>query len=202
MFGHAARIPPCSARRARVAEAPRLHAARTVHDTGWRTEDLMWEMLQERAALACRQGRPEAAPARWDEGLEIAGARFAAGDPRYAASLVNAGVGLAMRGLAHQATRSFDRALLAWSESWRWLADADLPRVEADRLIRGAKARTLTLRRGRPLLAEDGVARWLELRRQPFADIRKLHAAVLLMAPTVDGCADERSELRSERTSA
>jgi hypothetical protein len=174
-----------SGRRARVGAPPRLHAARTEDDTGWRTADLMWEQVQERAGLDCRRGQPEAALARWDEGLQIASACFAQSDPRHAASLVNVALGLQLRGFAQQADQAFDRALFVWSESWRWLARADLERAEAEDLIRSAKARTLALRRRRPLAAEDRLGRWLELRREPFGDLRKLHAAVLLSAPEI-----------------
>lgn len=191
-----------SGRRARIEAPPRLRAARTEDDTGWRTEDLMWELVQERAGLDCRQGRPEAALARWDEGLEIASARFAESDPRHAASLVNVAIGLQIRGLVHQANQSLDRALFAWSESWRWLARADLERTAAEDLIRGAKARTLALRRRRPLAADDRVGRWLELRRQPFGDMRKLHAAVLLSAPEIDATETVDDPGTLQRTSA
>ncbi len=169
--------------------------------------DLAWERSQEQAALAYRAGDVATASRLWAEALEIATRHFGRGDPRLAASLTNQALVMRRRGQAYQANRLFEGALLAWADSWRWIllmtparrAQTSRP-ADSDRLeIYDPAARacfTALAERGRAAtenlerydqLPEPGLADWLELKPRRLSDLRKLLAAVLLIAPGPHG---------------
>jgi len=178
------------------------HDARAVAG-GFSAADLAWERCQEQAALAYRAGDAASAARLWQQALTIAEQHFGRGDPRLAASLTNQA--LVMRRLRqdYQAKRLFEDALLAWSETWRWIyLMTPRPAVAAERVsqsnqlaIYDAAARrafTRLAERGRDatarlerydVLPEGGLAEWFEIKPRRLTDLRKLLAAVLLLAP-------------------
>jgi hypothetical protein len=170
--------------------------------TGFAAADLAWERCQERAALAFRAG--EAAPPAqlWEQALAIAEQHFGRGDPRHAASLTNYALVMRRRRQDYHAKRRFEEALATWGDSWRWI-HLMTPRPagaaqhgRSDRLevygpaARGAfaalaergRAATARLERHDELPA-GGLATWFEIRPRQMTDLRKLLAAVLLIAP-------------------
>lgn len=165
---------------------------------GWTPDDLAWERCQEEAALALRAGDPATAAARWARAFEIADRFFVRGDPRIAASLANQAPMLRRARRPHQAQRMLGRALVAWGESWRWVqlmrrqrpgvaaashaGDPGELRAACLGLIRLGRAATVALERQIPPPV-DGLDLWQRLRPQRFTDLRKLLAAVLLIAP-------------------
>jgi hypothetical protein len=171
--------------------------------TGFAAADLAWERCQEQAALTFRAG-DAATPSRlWEQALAIAGPHFGRGDPRRAASLTNCALVMRRRRQDYQAKRLFEEALTVWDDSWRWihlmippLAGPSPRRGHSDQLeiydpaTRGAfaalagrgRAATARLERYDELPA-GGLATWLELKPRQMTDLRKLLAAVLLIAP-------------------
>ena len=165
--------------------------------------DLAWERCQEQAALAYRGGDAVAASRLWAEALDIATKHFDRGDPRLAASLTNQALVMRRRRQDFQAKRLFEDAFLVWADCWRWILlmtpghPADLPHAaHSDQLeIYDATARayfTALAARGRAATArlerydelpQEGLAEWLELKPKRLSDLRKLLAAVLLIAP-------------------
>jgi hypothetical protein len=169
--------------------------------------DLAWERCQERAALAYRAGDVPTASRLWAEALEIATKHFARGDPRLATSLTNQALVMRRRRLDYEAKRLFEDALAVWADSWRWILlmtpghPAILRRsAGSDRLeIYDPSARayfTALAARGRAAterleqsdeLSKEALIDWLALKPKRFSDVRKLLAAVLLIAPAPHG---------------
>ncbi len=167
------------------------------------TADLTWERCQERAALAFRAGDAVSAARLWEQALAIAEQHFVRGDPRLAASLANHALVMRRRRQDYQAKRLFEDALLAWDETWRWIhLMTPQPTVVSERVtqsnqlaIYDAAARdafTRLAERGREATAclerrdelpEGGLAEWFEIKPRRLTDLRKLLAAVLLIAP-------------------
>jgi hypothetical protein len=162
-----------------------------------------WERCAERAALAYRTGDPSVSSRLWAEALEIADQHFARGDPRLATSLTNQALVMRRRRQDYQAQQLFERALAVWDDCWRWVylmtpghPWIDQKQVQSDQLAvydesartyfsalteRGRKA-TATLERYDEL-PEGGLDEWLEIKPRRPSDLRKLLAAVLLIAP-------------------
>jgi hypothetical protein len=167
------------------------------------TADLAWERCQEQAALAYRGGNIIAASRLWAEALEIATRHFGRGDPRLAASLTNQALMMRRRGEILQARRLFEGAFVVWADSWRWIllmtpGHPSRPRrsAQSDQLeIYDSTARayfTALVERGRAATEQlerydepprEGLAEWLDLKPKRLSDLRKLLAAVLLIAP-------------------
>jgi hypothetical protein len=172
-------------------------------DAGFSPADLAWERCQERAALAYRAGDVATAARLWEQGLAIARKHFGRGDPRLASSLTNQALVMRRRRHDYQAQQLFDEAFVVWEASWRWIClmtpgDRAAPRrsAQSDRLgvydlaaravftalaDRGCAA-TAWLERHDALL-DDGLAEWFELKPRRLSDLRRLLAAVLLIAP-------------------
>jgi len=170
---------------------------------GFAAADLAWERCQERAALAFRAG--EAAPPTQlrEQALAIAEQHFGRGDPRHAASLTNCALVMRRRRQDHQAKRLFDDALVAWDDSWRWIhlmtprpvgAASRLRHSDQLEVYRPAarNAFAALAERGRAATARlerydelpaGGLATWFEIKPRQMTDLRKLLAAVLLIAP-------------------
>ena len=170
---------------------------------GFAAADLAWERSQERAALAFRAGDAAAAARLWEQALAIAGQHFGRGDPRRAASLTNHALVMRRRRQDYQAKQLFEDALTAWGDSWRWIylmtprPAGAWPRLERsnrlevyDPTARSAfaalaeRGRAATARLERyDELPEGGLAAWLDMKPRQMTDLRKLLAAVLLIAP-------------------
>jgi hypothetical protein len=106
------------------------------------------------------------------------------------------------RGQVYQAKRLFEEAFTVWEDSWRWIylmtpgRQTSRQKAQSDRLAtyddtvrawftalaeRGCAATAMLERFD--LLPKDGLAEWLELKPRRLSDLRKLLAAVLLIAP-------------------
>jgi hypothetical protein len=184
-------------------------AARAGHEggaavrTGFSAADLAWERCQEQAALAYRKGDVATAARLWEQGLSIARKHFGRGDPRLASSLTNQALVMRRRRQLYLAGQLFEEAFLVWEASWRWIylmtpgdrvapstsAQSDhLPvydlaaRAHFSALAERGCAATAWLERHDQLL-DDGLAEWLEIKPRRLSDLRKLLAAVLLIAP-------------------
>jgi hypothetical protein len=176
---------------------PRMLAA------GFAAADLAWERAQEQAALAFRAGDTAAAARLWEQTLAIAEPHFGRGDPRRAASLTNQALVMRRRRQDYQAKRLFEDALAVWGDSWRWIhlmtprpAGAWQRLEHSDQLeVYDPAARSAfsaLAERGRLAterlerydeLPAGGLAAWFDLRPRRLTDLRKLLAAVLLIAP-------------------
>jgi hypothetical protein len=169
---------------------------------GFSAADLAWERYQEQAALAYRAGDVAAAARAWEHALAIAQRHFGRGDPRLAASLTNQALVMRRRRHEYEAKRLFEEAFLVWADSWRWIylmtpgRQTASGKAQSDRLAiydatarawftalaeRGCAATAMLERFDR--LPKDGLAEWLELKPRRLSDLRKLLAAVLLIAP-------------------
>ena len=183
----------------RTAEEHAAHAA----GGGFSAADLAWERCQEQAAVAFRAGDAATAARLWAQALAIAEQHFARGDPRLAASLTNQALVMRRRRQDYQAKRLFEDALAAWDESWRWIHlmtprpagasgrpersnrlpvyDPAARRTFSAHAERGRQATTRLERHDQ--LPVGGLAEWFDLKPQRLSDLRKLLAAVLLIAP-------------------
>jgi len=170
---------------------------------GFAAADLAWERAQEQAALAFRAGDAAAAVRLWEQSLAIAEQHFGRGDPRRAASLTNQALVMRRQRQDYQAKRLFEDALAAWGDSWRWIhvmtprPAGAWQRLEHTNQLEvydpGARSAFSALaERGRVATArlerydelpEGGLAAWFDLRPRRMNDLRKLLAAVLLIAP-------------------
>jgi hypothetical protein len=161
--------------------------------------DLVWERLQEQAALAYRAGDALSAARAWEQTLAIAREHFGRGDPRLAASLTNQALVMRRRRQEWQAKQMFEEAFTVWAESWRWIhlmtpsrrATPQRERLEVyepaaracfTALADRGCAATAWLERHDELL-DDGLADWFAIKPRRFSDLRRLLAAVLLIAP-------------------
>ncbi|MGI9485590.1 MAG: tetratricopeptide repeat protein [Geminicoccaceae bacterium] len=164
------------------------------------TVDLAWERCQEQALQAFRTGDATSARTNWAKALEIAERHFERGDPRIATSFSNHAFALVRRESIHQANNYFQRAMIAWEESWcwiPWMAPSTKPdEVEAapyDRetqegfyaLIRRGQAITETLWRENRLSETEGDD-WSKVKPNAMTDIRRLFSAVFLMPTARD----------------
>ena len=176
-------------------------AGRRRRRAGFSAADLAWKSCQEQAALAYRGGDVVTASRLWAEGLTIAEKHFGRGYPRRAASLTNQALVLRRRRADFQAKRLFEDAFAVWDESWRWILlmtpghPAAQPEQIDQLLIYDPSARayfSALVERGRAATArlerydrlpDAGLAEWLEIKPRRLSDLRKLLAAVLLIAP-------------------
>jgi len=163
--------------------------------TTWSEHDLLWERDQEQAAAAFLAGDPVLPPRLWGHAFHIAERHFGRGDPRLACSLTNQALVHRRQGDIHRAQLLFDWALETWDHSWRWLAMMTPARPDQGVAIYGAEAQATfrqLIARGRAATAAlerreelpaNGFEPWQTLRPRQLCDLRKLLAAVLLMAP-------------------
>lgn len=157
--------------------------------------DQTWERCQEQALQAFRRGDIASARTNWAKALEIAGRHFERGDPRIATSLNNQAFALLRQKSIHQANAHFERAMIAWEESWCWIpwmapstkpgedeaAPYDRETQEAFyNLIRQGKEITEVLWRENRLSAVEGDD-WQTVKPKSMTDIRRLFSAVFLM---------------------
>jgi hypothetical protein len=177
------------------------HVARPVAG-GYTAADLSGERCQEQAALAFRAGDAASAAQLWEQALAIAEQHFDRGDPRLAASLTNQALVMRRRRQDYQAQRLFADALMAWGETWLWIhLMTPQPAGGADGAERSNRleiydpaaraAFTALAERGRAATAwlerydqlpAGGLAEWLQIKPRRLTDLRKLLAAVLLIA--------------------
>jgi hypothetical protein len=165
------------------------------------TADLAWERCQEQAAIAFRAGDAILPPRLWAQALAIARKRFGRGDPRLASSLTNHALVLRRRRQEYQAKMLFEEALDTWDDSWRWIhlmtpGRAPLGSRRSDHLaVYGPAARAwfhALARQGRAATValehrdermRTGLQEWFAIKPERICDLRKLLAAVLLIAP-------------------
>lgn len=158
--------------------------------------DLTWERLQEQAMHAFRAGDTAIATANWAKALEIAERYFDRGDPRLAASRSNQAFSLMRQKQIHQANTLFQQAIAAWEASWRWVPLMVAPRLPDDieslpygkavqdefyGFIKQGKHMTEALQQEQRLPV-GGLEEWQEVKPHSMTDVRKLFAAVFLMA--------------------
>jgi hypothetical protein len=182
-----------------------LPDAEALARAGWSDAELTWEQIQETAAEALLAGDWPQAGSLWAVGLDLARATFEAGDPRLATSLANRAVAVRRAGDDAAAQPLFEAALAVWARSGPWvLALAPERRARSStyhlRLEsrypggyeRHARARHAAraeegraaaeaLRDGRQS-SRGALARWRGERPAGYVDVRKLLAAVLLLA--------------------
>ena len=180
----------------RVAAAPQSRVLSTEF-----TADLAWERCQEQAAIAFRAGAAVLPSRLWAEGLAIARKSFGRGDPRLATSLTNQALVLRRRRQDYQAKMLFEEALQVWDDSWRWIhlmtpgpvtlgprhsdhLDVYDPNARAwfNALAGRGRAATVALERYDQRMA-TGLDAWYAIKPGRMSDLRKLLAAVLLIAP-------------------
>ena len=177
-------------------------AGGTAFAAGFSAADFAWERWQEQAALAYRAGDVATAVRAWEQALAVAEQHFGRGDPRLAASLTNQALVMRRRRHEYQAKRLFEEAFAVWADSWRWIylmtpgRQTTSQQAQSDRLAtyddtarawftvlaeRGCAATAMLERFDQ--LPKDSLAEWLELKPRRLSDLRKLLAAVLLIAP-------------------
>lgn len=169
---------------------------------GFSASDLAWERTQEQAAQAFQAGDAASAARLWAQGLEIATKHFGRGDPRLAASLTNQALVMRRQRQDYQAKQLFEQAIAAWGETWRWIqlmtpqpAGAAVRLEGSNQLeVYDAASRstfTALAERGRAAtmrlerydeLPRGGLEEWHEIKPRRLTDLRKLLAAVLLIA--------------------
>jgi hypothetical protein len=170
---------------------------------GFAAADLAWERCQEQAALAFHAGDVATSARLWQRALTIAQEHFARGDPRLAASLTNQALVMRRQRHDYQAKRLFEEALAAWDDSWRWiLLMTPRPagawhRLEHSNQLEvydavacswfsalAERGRLATARLERyDELPAGGLVDWFDIKPPRLNDLRKLLAAVLLIAP-------------------
>jgi hypothetical protein len=105
---------------------------RTALAGGWRRSDLYWERIQETANRELRSGRRRRAAGMFLSAMAIALTCFPRTDPRYAASLANAGFALRVFRLEAAAARFYRDAIEIWSVADRTLEAAEIrPRARS-----------------------------------------------------------------------
>lgn len=156
------------------------------------TVDVTWEQIQDSALRAFHTGRTELASRNWERGMVVARRHFGPADPRLAASLTNHGYVLRRCGERYEAERHLREALNVWERGWRWtgrMAPSNAPdcvypaaaRTWFDALINQGHAATWRMRI-HDELPEYRLHLWTEHRPMWLCDVRKLMAAVLLIA--------------------
>lgn len=173
-------------------------AERTKHDANQGNVDATWERVQERALKAFRGGDQAAAINGWTKAFDIAKQRFTRGDPRLAASYTNQAFALIRQNQLHRATLLLADAVRCWEDSWRWVplmqplpADGQREENRFDEatqqefydFIKKGQAITETLAAERKLPL-GGLEDWERHQPPTMCDVRKLVAAVFLMAST------------------
>ncbi|MEM7222027.1 MAG: hypothetical protein AAF495_03550 [Pseudomonadota bacterium] len=171
---------------------------------GWSSEDLEWEIKQERAAAHLRAQDLTQAGNFWQDGLELARAHFAENDPRLGTSLANAAYGLRAAGNNSLADSRFAESLRVWSGYGLWIQAMPLDqrarsslfhlRMELKHRDQYEKTARERLRRfgeeshkaivelaagGPPLLR--GLERWRAEKPATFSERRKFLSACLLL---------------------
>lgn len=172
---------------------------------GWSEEELTWEQVQESAAEALLAGDWRQAGSLWTVGLDIARVTFEASDPRLATSLANKALAVRRSGKQAAAAALFDDALAVWACSGPWVlalaperrARSSTFHLRLERRHPGGYDRQARARH--TALADEGHAatkalrtsgrsprgsleRWRRERPAGYVDVRKLLAAVLLLA--------------------
>lgn len=182
-----------------------LPDAEALARAGWSDAELTWEQIQETAAEALLAGDWQQAGSLWAVGLDLARATFEACDPRLATSLANKAVALRHDGKAAAAEKLFDEALAVWACSGPWVLalaperrarsstyhlrlESRYPggydqhaRARHGALAEEGRAAVEALRAGREF-PRGALARWRGERPAGYVDVRKLLAAVLLLA--------------------
>jgi uncharacterized protein (DUF1684 family) len=177
-------------------------------DPAWTPADTDWERLQVAAADAFAASDLAGAAASWAAALRTARASFEADDPRLATSLANHAAALRCKG-EPVPSRLLEEALEIWHAAPAWLArqrfaprarsstfhlrlEAKHPgayqanaRRRAAPLFAEGRALTQALAAGKPAKA-PGPAAWPEARPGGFDAMRKLMAAVHLLARADD----------------
>jgi hypothetical protein len=171
-----------------------------LRSTGF-TADVAWERCQEQAASGFRAGAAVLPSRLWAEALAIARKSFGRGDPRLATSLTNQALVLRRRRQDYQAKMMFEEALQVWDDSWRWIhlmtpgpvrlgsrhfEHLDVYDLNArawfNALAGRGRAATVALERYDQRMA-IGLDAWFAIKPGRMSDLRKLLAAVLLIAP-------------------
>lgn len=179
---------PASRLIARAGTDPRRRAPAERFDA----VDLAWEQEQESAARAFLAGAGGTAARHWLRALAIAHEQFDGFDPRLATSLTNCGLVRRRAGDRYQSDRHFREALLVWDGGWRWIALMSPPgcpdrcydeaaQAQFKALLEQGRAITAAIERYDRLPAW-GLGRWLVERPSRPCDLRKLLAAVFLIA--------------------
>lgn len=157
--------------------------------------DLTWERLQEQAVRAFRRRDMTTARTCWSRAFEIAERHFDRGDPRLAASQTNQAFSLIRQAQIHQAGKLFQKALLSWEDSWRWVPLMVPPRqpdeTEAGQYGEAAQKDFYTvIERGRLITKaierehcppEGDLTQWQKIKPCAMTDVRKLMASVFLI---------------------
>lgn len=177
---------------ARCSEPGVVSASRPLPTGRFSGTDLAWEQVQEGGLRAFGAGRDSLAAEHWQRGLAIAHGRFGPDDPRLATSLTNAALMLRRRGDFQQAGRHFRNAGVVWDRAIRWVRlmtppggtdggydEAAMARFEA--LIAQGKAASLAIE-SLGTLPPWGLDGWRSVRPRRGSDLRKLLAAVFLIA--------------------
>ena len=178
---------------------------RALLSKGWRAEELEWEAIGEAAAKANASGDREEAAKAWSEGLRLARRIFAGNDPRLACSLTNHALGLRRNGQDELADQLLSEALLVWDASGPWV-EALKPEVRAKSSLYHFRLETRypgqydhfsqeryrdLAQAGRQAIKEhkiradassDRWTAWQSKKPDGFSDLRKLMAAVFLIA--------------------
>jgi|GEM_PF-5033084 len=157
--------------------------------------DVTWERAQEQAMHAFKVRNADGARTGWAKALDIAERHFERGDPRLASSLSNHAFSLLRQGQDHQANMYFQRALIAWEESWRWIPwmtpSSSVDESEAAPYDQGTQdafyalvkqGKTITERtfRERQLPDVDNDD-WSAVKPKSMNDVRRLFSAIFLM---------------------
>lgn len=172
---------------------------------GWSNAELIWEQIQEAAAEAHAACDPEDAGALWLGALEVAREHFEHNDPRLATSLLNCAMDKRRAGDHVAAQTLLDEAKRVWSKSGAWVdtlrserhARSSTFHLRLQAKHRGAYDR-FSKERFAALQSEaqdviqacengiggesDRLARWRRERPAGLTDMRKMLAAVLLLA--------------------
>jgi len=174
---------------------------------GWKPEEYLWEHKQEQAAQSVSDGDDANASKLWAEALALARETFSEIDPRLATSLANHARALKRKG--KDASALLEEALRVWDSSEAWVSSLRPERRSRSSLYhfrletrypgqydRFSKERYLALAsEGRAAVhanwsgtptskenAQERLARWHSERPAGFNDLRKLLAAVFLVA--------------------
>lgn len=186
----------------------RLRAAdpetRAALAAGWHRTEIEWERMEEEALGAWAAGEYTVAAALWRRGWVVARRRFAAGDPRRATALANAGLADLVDGRRHRAGRRVAGARRLWAAVPGWIARAEVQPIARSSLFHlrmetrhretfAANAREQLVghaveaaerldRLAAGALPDTRPERWRRDRPRTFDNRRRLMAAVLLLA--------------------
>lgn len=184
------------------AETPTLDV---LERAGWSNAELIWEQVQEAAAAAHAAGDSEDATALWLGALEVAREHLEHNDPRLATSLVNCALDKRRTGDPIAAQTLLDEAEQVWPKTRAWVdtlrsehrARSSTFHLRLKAKHRGAydrfsKERYAALHEEAQTVIQacqsgntgqsDRLTRWRRERPAGFTDMRKMLAAVLLLA--------------------